>query len=87
MTFSGSGMEDLQQVLREFPRTFTLPDLITHFDWPLPRARQAIVNGQQQDIVRILIDHKNQDNRYAIYENARWRREWISKPWRNEVEL
>ena len=82
MTFKGSGMDDLRRVIETFPRTFTTEDLINHFGWPQQRARQCIVNGQQNDIIRVIVDHRGEDNRHAIYENARWRREWLTKPWR-----
>jgi hypothetical protein len=75
-------MDDLNQILNAFPRTFTLSEVVSRFDWPSQRARQAIVNGQQVDIVRILVDHRGDDNRFATYENARWRQQWLTRPWR-----
>ena len=85
MTFKGTGLDDLQSILRQFPRDFTIEDVTAYFEWPISRARQAIIAGQQTDSLRLLQDHRNgqASSGYAIYENVRWRREWITRAWGN----
>ena len=87
MTFKGSCKTDLEQILTAFPRQFTAKELENYFEWPVGRVRQAIIYGQQTDLVRLIVEPKsmgNNDNRtvdLAIYENVRWRREWMTRAW------
>ena len=85
MTFKGSGIDDLQKILQAFPRDFTMDDVIGYFGWPKHRARQAIVNGQQTDLVRSIAEVKNSNgsSAYTVYENARWRQQWLKRAWGN----
>lgn len=87
MTFKGSCKEDLEQILVAFSRQFTTKELEDYFEWPIGRIRQAIIYGQQSDLVRCVVDPKNHgsnDNRIvdlAIYENIKWRKEWMTRAW------
>ena len=85
MTFKGTGLDDLQSILRQFPRDFTIEDVTAYFDWPTNRARQAIIAGQQTDILRLVEDHRGGQaiSGYAVYENTQWRKEWITRAWGN----
>ena len=85
MTFKGTGIDDLQSILRAFPRDFTIEDVTAYFEWPTSRARQAIIAGQQTDSIRLLEDHRSgqSSSGYAVYENTRWRKEWITRAWGN----
>ena len=86
MSFKGSGLDDLQSILRAFPRDFTIEDVVTYFEWPVKRAKQAIVNGQQTDVVRTISDIRCAETggtSYAVYENTQWRKQWITRAWRN----
>lgn len=84
MTFNGSGMDDLHKILGEFPRSFTLLEVTDRFGWPTRRARQAVVNGQQTDTVRLVTEVRSPTGgtAHAVYENTQWRRNWLIKPWR-----
>lgn len=88
MTFSGSGLQDLEAILRVFPRDFTIEDVTAYFEWPINRARQAIIAGQQTDVLRLIEDHKlgKSLSGYAVYENTRWRKQWMTKAWRSDSE-
>lgn len=83
MTFRGSGLEDLELILNKFHRTFTIDDVVGEFGWTNGRARQAIVNGQQTDALRTIKDRVTNHgiSQLAIYENNRWRAEWIKRAW------
>ena len=86
MTFKGTGLDDLQSILRQFPRDFTIEDVIAYFEWPAKRARQAIVNGQQTDALRTIADIRCSETggtSYVVYENTQWRKEWITRAWGN----
>ena len=85
MTFTGTGHEDVQKILEEFPRSFTIKDVKDRFGWTSTRARQAMVCGQQADLIRMLYDaHPSTTGRtYAIYEHGSWRKEWITRTWRD----
>ena len=86
MTFIGSGHDDVQQILKKFPRSFTTQDVANHFGWSSQRVRQAMVAGQQTDLIRMLFDaHPSSTGRvHAIYEHGAWRKKWITKAWRAE---
>lgn len=85
MTFKGSGLDDLEKILHAFPMNFTIEDVTAYFQWPVSRARQAIVNGQQTDILRVIQETRqpNGTSGYAIYENTRWRKQWLTRAWGN----
>ena len=85
MTFKGSGLEDLELILNTFHRTFTVEDVVREFGWTNGRARQAIVNGQQTDALRTNTERVTNHgiSQLAIYENNRWRAEWIKRAWRS----
>lgn len=85
MTFKGTGNADLEKILATFPRNFTLNQVVGEFEWSTSRARQAIVNGQQTDVVRILQDHRSEGRPEAIYENTKWRKEWLMRAWHGTV--
>ena len=76
MTFSGSGLHDLQRIIEVFPRDFK---------WPMSRARQAIIAGQQTDLLRVVEETRTPTggSGYAVYENIKWRKEWITRAWGN----
>ena len=82
MTWEGSGRSDLEVLLDQFPREFTIDDVVKFFDWPNSKARTAIVNGQQTDAIRISREHRTlKGNATAIYENVRWRQVWLKRAW------
>jgi hypothetical protein len=83
MSFTGTGLEDLELILNTFPRTFTVQDVVNQFGWTNGRARQAIVNGQQNDSLRTNTERVTNHgiSQLAIYENNRWRAEWIKRAW------
>jgi hypothetical protein len=83
MSFTGTGLEDLELILNAFPRTFTVEDVVNQFGWTKGRARQAIVNGQQNDSLRTNTERVTNHgiSQLAIYENNRWRAEWIKRAW------
>lgn len=83
MSFTGTGLEDLELILNTFPRTFTVQDVVNQFGWTKGRARQAIVNGQQNDSLRTNTERVTNHgiSQLAIYENNRWRAEWIKRAW------
>lgn len=85
MTFSGSGLHDLQRIIEVFPRDFTIEDVVAYFKWPISRARQAIIAGQQTDLLRVVEETRTPTggSGYAVYENIRWRKEWITRAWGN----
>ena len=86
MTFVGTGHDDVQEILKRFPRSFTTQDVANHFGWSTQRVRQAMVAGQQTDLIRMLYDaHPSSQGRvHAIYEHGAWRKQWITKTWRAE---
>lgn len=86
MTFCGTSSNDVQKILRQFPRSFTTEDIANHFGWERQRVRQALVTGQQMDLIRMLYDaHPSTTGRtYAIYEHGSWRKEWITRTWRGK---
>ena len=82
MTWAGEGRSDLDKVLDQFPREFTIDDVMEFFEWPNAKARTAIVNGQQTDAIRISREHRTlKGNATAIYENVRWRQVWLKRAW------
>ena len=82
MTFTGNGGSDLELLLHQFPREFTINEVMEFFEWPNSRVRNAIVIGQQTDAVRISKEHRTQKgNAIAIYENVRWRQDWLKRAW------
>lgn len=85
MTFKGSGMADLEKVLKRFPRDFTVDEIIGEFGWSVTRARQAIVNGQQTDTVRVIAERQTDGRSHAIFENTQWRKEWLMRAWHGTV--
>ena len=93
MTFKGSCKSDIEMILTAFPRQFTAKQLEEYFNWPTNRVRQAIIYGQQSDVIRLVVEpksHGSNDNRkvdLSIYENIRWRKEWMTKAWRDHGTL
>jgi hypothetical protein len=85
MSFSGIGLSDLETILETFPRTFTVKQIEEQCGMTRQRVLQAIVWGNQTDMIRIVSERGIGDSAAVTYENCRWRREWISKPWRQEV--
>jgi hypothetical protein len=82
MTWEGNGRSDLDKVLDQFPREFTIDDVMAFFEWPNAKARTAIVNGQQSDAIRISREHRTlKGNAVAVYENVRWRQVWLKRAW------
>ena len=83
MTFSGNGRTDLEMLLDQFPREFTIDEVIEFFEWPNSKARTDIINGQQTDAIRISREHRTQKggDSIAIYENVRWRQVWLKRAW------
>ena len=82
MTWQGNGRSDLDKVLDQFPREFTINEVMEFFEWPIAKARTAIVNGQQSDAIRISREHRPlKGNAVAIYENVRWRQVWLKRAW------
>lgn len=82
MTFSGNGRTDLEILLDQFPKEFTINEVTEFFGWPNSKARTAIVNGQQTDAIRISKEHRTQaGNSVAVYENVRWRQAWLKRAW------
>ena len=80
-------MVDLEKILAAFPRDFTIDDVISEFGWSVSRTRQAIVNGQQTDTVRVIQEVRSPKGgtNHAIYENTRWRKEWLMRAWHGTV--
>jgi hypothetical protein len=85
VTFKGTGISDLEKILATFPRNFTLNQVVSEFRWSKSRARQAIVNGQQTDVVRTLQDQRSEGGPEAVYENITWRKEWLMRAWHGTV--
>lgn len=83
MTFEGTGMDDLQRVLANFPKTFTAEMIVDQFEWSARRARQAIVNGQQADVVMATKEVRGESGAtsYIVYENRQWRKQWVTRCW------
>lgn len=82
MTFTGNGHSDLEKILDQFPREFTIYEVMEFFDWPNSKARTAIDNGQITDAVRLARSERvNKINSVAIYENVRWRQVWLKRAW------
>ena len=82
MTFKGDGLTDLEKVLDQFPREFTISEVIEFFEWPNSKARTAIDNGQNLDAVRLArCVRQGKNNSVAIYENVRWRQIWLKRAW------
>ena len=76
-------MDDLCRVLDKFPRTFTIAMAAEQLDWPMQRARQAIVNGQQADVIMALKEVRGPDGMptHTVYENRQWRKQWLTNDW------
>lgn len=93
MTFKGSCKTDLEQILSAFPKNFTAKIVEDQFSWTTARVRQAITFGQQNDFIRMISQPKihgsNNDRRveFSVYENLRWRKEWVTKAWRTHGEM
>lgn len=80
MTFSGTALEDISKIRQAFPRDFTHAQLCEHFGWEKKRARQAIVMGISQDYFRI-VGAEDATTQWVTYENAAWRKQWMTKSW------
>ena len=81
MTFKGDGLTDLEKVLDQFPREFTIFEVMQFFEWPNSKARTAIDNGQMNDSVRLARCVQQGKNSIAIYENVKWRQIWLKRAW------
>lgn len=82
MTFKGNGRSDLDKILDQFPREFTISEVMEFFEWPNAKARTAIDNGQISDAVRLArCERAGKNNSVAIYENVRWRQVWLKRAW------
>ena len=89
MTFVGPALQDVGTIQENFPRQFTIEQVMAELDWE-NKARQAIVMGLSQDFFRALSEERN--TQLVIYENVQWRRSWLTKPgcptgyrsWRHE---
>ena len=64
---------------RELPRHVHDQQVMAELNWEKNKARQAIVMGLSQDFFRALSEERN--TQLVIYENVRWRRNWLTKPW------
>jgi hypothetical protein len=84
MTFSGIGLSDLETILDTFPRTFTIKQIEERCGMSRQRVRQAIVWGNQTDMIRIVSERCAGDENVVIYENIRWRAEWVKRAWRTQ---
>ncbi len=84
MTFKGTASEDISRILAAFPRRFTIKEVEEYFQWPTKRVKQAIVMGQSNDAVAVLLQAHNKLGvpGEATYENLTWRREWLTRAWR-----
>ena len=80
MSFTGPALQDVHAIREAFPRGFTHQEVMDRFDWPQNKARQAIVMGVSQDYFRIL-GAEDQRTQWVTYENAQWRRNWLTTPW------
>ena len=89
MSFKGTGMVDLEKLLQAFPREFTIDQVVGRFGWSVTRTRQAIVNGQQTDTVRVIQEVRSPKGgtNHAIYENTQWRKEWLKRAWRSHEPI
>jgi len=76
--------EDLKKILAAFPRDFTIKQVSEYFEWPARRVRQALVMGQQTDLVTVLVQPRNEAGMpgEAVYENLTWRKQWLTRAWR-----
>ena len=83
MTFKSSVAQDLAALLHQFPRTFTVEELANYFEWKASRARAAIAYGLNEDAIRTLKEHRQQKGQTstAVYENVKWRQEWLKRAW------
>ena len=79
MTFQGPALQDVGTIQENFPRQFTIEQVMAELDWEKNKARQAIVMGLSQDFFRALSEERN--TQLVIYENVQWRRNWLTKPW------
>jgi hypothetical protein len=81
---NGTALQDINKILAAFPRRFTIKDVEARFEWPTSRARQAIVMGQQNDVIVVLFQPKNEIgvSGHAVYENLTWRKQWLTRAWR-----
>jgi hypothetical protein len=87
VTFKGSGLSNLEKILRQFPRTFTVKQVQEQCGLTIGEIRQAMVWGQQTDSVRIVSERSGVDGGPAtvVYENAQWRKEWLMRAWHGTV--
>ena len=79
MTFFGPALQDVGTIQENFPRQFTIEQVMAELDWEKNKARQAIVMGLSQDFFRATSEERS--TQLVIYENAQWRRNWLTKPW------
>lgn len=90
---TASVKHDIEMLLTAFPRQFTSRQLEEYFGWAPSRVRQTIVYGKQIDVLRVIAEPKiygpNESRRVdlCIYENIRWRKEWMTKAWRSHGTL
>jgi hypothetical protein len=72
----------LLRILSAPVRGFTISDVAQLVGLSYAEAKAAVVYGVQEDRLRILRHRQNGTDPMAVYENPRWRRQWITQPWR-----
>ena len=93
MELKNNAVGNTQRILDNFPRTFRSKDLKERFGWSDAQIRQALVYAQMNDYIQIVSQPKiygrNDDRRveFSVYENLRWRKEWVTRAWRTHGEM
>lgn len=73
---------DLIQDLLKIPTvSFTIQDVEDFLGVSRLRARAVLTYGLQEESIRTVLDHNEEDRRLSLYDKASWHREWITKKW------
>lgn len=74
--------DNLGVLLEKLLREFTVVEVSEELGISYKHARAVIDFGVAEDKIRVLKHPQDAGSTFALYENPRWRREWITKPWR-----
>jgi hypothetical protein len=82
-TKKATAPETLTLVLSQPVVSFTIAEIAKRLDISYKHARAAVNFGVSEDKLRVISSPQKNTGECAKYENASWRRYWLTKSWRS----
>ena len=74
--------QNLEVLLESNLVRFTVADVADLLGLTLREARAAIVFGVQLEKIWVIKNRQEVGEQWAVYENPKWRRKWVTQSWR-----